>query len=120
MPRLDQRPVRIADLMDPDLRRVPSWNYLAVHCTVQAQLLEGEAAKDALQAKVDGHAAELEKVRKDAADGLSEAVKARVALIKTADDFKVDKADEMNDRQIKEAVIKAARGDSALDLSQKS
>ncbi|WP_296873237.1 FMN-binding negative transcriptional regulator [Tibeticola sp.] len=32
----------------PDLRRVPSWNYLAVHCTVQAQLLEGEAAKDAL------------------------------------------------------------------------
>lgn len=87
---------------------------------LQTRLDTTEAAKDALQAKVDGHAAELEKVRKDAADGLSEAVKARVALIKTADDFKVDKADEMNDRQIKEAVIKAARGDSALDLSQKS
>ena len=87
---------------------------------LQTRLDTTEAAKDALQAKVDGHAAELEKVRKDAADELSEAVKARVALIKTADDFKVDKADEMNDRQIKEAVIKAARGDSALDLSKKS
>ena len=32
----------------PDLQRVPSWNYLAVHCTVQAKVLEGEAAKDAL------------------------------------------------------------------------
>ena len=32
----------------PDLARVPTWNYIAVHCTVQAQVLEGEAAKDAL------------------------------------------------------------------------
>ncbi|MDO5087291.1 MAG: FMN-binding negative transcriptional regulator [Comamonadaceae bacterium] len=32
----------------PDRERVPTWNYLAVHCTVQARLLEGEAAKDAL------------------------------------------------------------------------
>lgn len=87
---------------------------------LQTRLDTTEAAKDALQAKVDGHAAELEKVRKDAADGLSEAVKARVAILQTAADYHVDKADEMNDRQIKEAVIKAARGDSALDLSQKS
>ena len=87
---------------------------------LQTRLDTTEAAKDALQAKVDGHAAELEKVRKDAADGLSEAVKARVAILQTAADYRVDKADEMTDRQIKEAVIKAARGDSALDLSQKS
>ncbi|MFM7331118.1 MAG: FMN-binding negative transcriptional regulator, partial [Brachymonas sp.] len=31
-----------------DLARVPTWSYLAVHAVVQAHLLEGEAAKDAL------------------------------------------------------------------------
>lgn len=32
----------------PDLLRVPTWNYLAVHCTVQATLVAAPAAKDAL------------------------------------------------------------------------
>jgi transcriptional regulator len=32
----------------PDLIRVPTWNYVAVHCTVQAEILDGHAAKDAL------------------------------------------------------------------------
>lgn len=32
----------------PDLARVPTWNYLTVHCTVQATLIEDPAAKDAL------------------------------------------------------------------------
>ncbi|MCJ0763221.1 FMN-binding negative transcriptional regulator [Variovorax terrae] len=32
----------------PDLARVPSWNYLAVHCTVQATLIEDPLAKDRL------------------------------------------------------------------------
>lgn len=32
----------------PDLARVPTWNYIAVHCTVEAEVLDGEAAKDAL------------------------------------------------------------------------
>ena len=32
----------------PDLARVPTWSYLAVHCTVQTQFLEGDTAKDAL------------------------------------------------------------------------
>ncbi|HSV51980.1 MAG TPA: FMN-binding negative transcriptional regulator [Burkholderiaceae bacterium] len=32
----------------PDLARVPSWNYLAVHCTVQATLIEDPPAKDRL------------------------------------------------------------------------
>ncbi len=36
----------------PDLARVPTWNYLAVHCTVQATLLEDPAAKDALLKKL--------------------------------------------------------------------
>jgi transcriptional regulator len=32
----------------PDLARVPTWNYVTVHCTVQATLIEEPAAKDAL------------------------------------------------------------------------
>lgn len=32
----------------PDLARVPTWNYLAVHCTVRARLVEEPMAKDAL------------------------------------------------------------------------
>ena len=32
----------------PDVARVPTWNYLAVHCTVQAKLIEDPAGKDAL------------------------------------------------------------------------
>ncbi|MBC5783492.1 FMN-binding negative transcriptional regulator [Ramlibacter sp. USB13] len=36
----------------PDLQRVPSWNYLAVHCKVQARLVEDAVAKDALLKKL--------------------------------------------------------------------
>lgn len=36
----------------PDLVRVPTWNYLAVHCTVQATLLDEQAAKDKLLKKL--------------------------------------------------------------------
>jgi transcriptional regulator len=36
----------------PDLQRVPSWNYLAVHCEVQARLVEDPAAKDRLLKKL--------------------------------------------------------------------
>lgn len=32
----------------PDRQRVPTWNYLAVHCKVQARLVEDAHAKDAL------------------------------------------------------------------------
>ncbi|RZJ25071.1 MAG: FMN-binding negative transcriptional regulator [Haliea sp.] len=38
----------------PDLARVPTWNYLAVHCTVQATLIEDPSAKDALLKKLIG------------------------------------------------------------------
>ncbi len=38
----------------PDLARVPTWNYLAVHCTVQASLVEGAEAKDRLLKKLIG------------------------------------------------------------------
>lgn len=38
----------------PDLARVPTWNYLAVHCTVQATLVEEPQAKDRLLKKLIG------------------------------------------------------------------
>ena len=38
----------------PDLQRVPSWNYVAVHCTVQARLVEQGAEKDALLKRLIG------------------------------------------------------------------
>jgi predicted FMN-binding regulatory protein PaiB len=38
----------------PDLARVPTWNYLAVHCTVQATLIEDPVGKDALLKKLIG------------------------------------------------------------------
>lgn len=38
----------------PDLARVPSWNYLAVHCTVRARLVEAPDGKDALLKKLIG------------------------------------------------------------------
>jgi transcriptional regulator len=38
----------------PDLARVPTWNYLAVHCVVQATLIEDPLAKDQLLKKLIG------------------------------------------------------------------
>ena len=38
----------------PDLARVPTWNYLTVHCTVQASLIDEPQAKDALLKKLIG------------------------------------------------------------------
>ncbi|MGJ7567138.1 FMN-binding negative transcriptional regulator [Variovorax sp. GB1R11] len=38
----------------PDLARVPTWNYLAVHCTVEARLVEEPGAKDVLLKKLIG------------------------------------------------------------------
>ena len=36
----------------PDMARVPTWNYLAVHCTVQASLIEQPDQKDQLLKKL--------------------------------------------------------------------
>jgi transcriptional regulator len=38
----------------PDLQRVPSWNYLTVHCKVRARLVEDPVAKDRLLKKLIG------------------------------------------------------------------
>jgi transcriptional regulator len=36
----------------PDLTRVPSWNYLTVHCSVEARLIEDDFGKDRLLKKL--------------------------------------------------------------------
>ena len=38
----------------PDLARVPTWTYLAVHCAVEARLIEDDAGKDNLLKKLIG------------------------------------------------------------------
>lgn len=38
----------------PDLARVPTWNYVAVHCTVQARLIDEPEAKEALLQQLIG------------------------------------------------------------------
>ena len=61
---LKARPKALAAFLGPhayqspsiyaDRQRVPSWNYLAVHCTVQATLIEEADAKDRLLKKLIG------------------------------------------------------------------
>jgi transcriptional regulator len=61
---LQARPVAVASFLGPhaylspkvypDLARVPTWNYLAVHCTVRASLVEDPLAKDRLLKKLIG------------------------------------------------------------------
>ncbi len=61
---LQQRPAAVVTFLGPhafqspkiypDLARVPSWNYLAVHCTVAATLVDDARSKDALLKKLIG------------------------------------------------------------------
>jgi transcriptional regulator len=61
---LEQRPTAVATFLGPhayqspriypDLARVPSWTYLAVHCTVSATLIHEPLAKDRLLKKLIG------------------------------------------------------------------
>lgn len=85
----------------------------------QTEIDKVTAEKDTAQAKLDAREQELEKVKKESQEKLDEAIKERVELLKTAENFKVDKADEMSNLDIKKAVIKAVRGDS-ISLDGKS
>ena len=73
--------------------------------------------RDTLKARVDGFAAELDKVKADALTVATAQVKARAELEKVAEGFKVDHAGK-TDREVKEAVIKLQRADA--DLTGKS
>lgn len=61
---LERRPTAVVSFLGPhaylspsvypDLARVPTWNYLAVHCTVEATLIQDVEAKDRLLKKLIG------------------------------------------------------------------
>lgn len=74
-----------------------------------------EAARDGLQAKVDGHAAALVAAREDAL----KSVQARAKIEADATALGVTFAQDAKDADIRTAVIKHVRGDS-LDLTGKS
>lgn len=78
-----------------------------------------EAKADTLQADNKKLDEQLKTIKKEHADGLNESVKQRVSLLSVAEKHKIEKADEMTDRQIKEAVITSVRGD-AMELDKKS
>lgn len=87
--------------------------------TLQTKLDTTEAERDTLKAENAKFDEKLKTKEKEHADGLNEAVKQRVSLLSVAAEHKIEKADEMTDREIKEAVIKAVRGDG-MDLTAKS
>ena len=96
---------------------------VANHLTVQAAALTAtaaradaaEAARDALQAQIDGHAAALTAAREDAL----RTAQARTRLEADAQGLGVAFAQDATDAGIRTAVIKHVRGDS-LDLTGKS
>lgn len=86
---------------------------------LQTKLDAMEAKADTLQAENTKLTEQLKNKDKEHADGLNEAVKQRVSLLSVAAVHKIEKADEMSEREIKQAVIKAVRGDG-MDLTAKS
>ena len=72
------------------------------------------AERDTLKAKVEN----AEQVRKDALEKARKEIKARAELELSVSEFKIDKIDELSDREIKEIVIKTVRKDA--DLTGKS
>lgn len=82
---------------------------------------KAEAERDAAVADKDKAVKDLENAKKDGvgSDKFNEEVKKRVDLLNTAKKAGVEKADEMDEKGIKCAVIKSVRGDS-VDLDDKS
>jgi len=83
---------------------------------------EKQKKLDELQAKYDAALSDLAKEKKERADEekaqlekFYAAVAERVKMLETAKAHKLDKAEEMTNRQIMEAVIRAARPDVNLD-----
>lgn len=92
----------------------------------QADLKEQQGRLDSLQAKYDSLLADSEKVKKaqeeekaKVKENFDSAVKERVEMLETAKKFNIDKAEELSDKDIKLAVIRAVHGDS-LKMDSKS
>lgn len=75
------------------------------------------AERDAAKATVDAKDKEIAQLKSAAADekAIAERVNARIALVKAADEAGVDKAESMDDKSIKAAIIGKAFADVSLD-----
>ena len=90
------------------------------------QITDAKKDNDTLQAKFDALTADLDKEKAERKTDAEEnkknfdaAVKDRVSLLAVAAKHKIEKADEMSDKDIKIAVIKSVRGDN-FNLDGKS
>ena len=126
---------RVESMADTNLTKIRLDSGIEYDCAPEVKVeiekmrkdsAEKVKAYDTLQAKFDAIDAELKKEKegraKDAEENkknFDEAVKNRVALLKVAEEHKIEKADAMTDTEIKTAVIKAVRGDS-INLEGKS
>jgi hypothetical protein len=97
-------------------------------CAPEVKIVVEQMRKDAavqkknqetLQAKYDSAEATTKQLKEDATKketefkaNFDEAVKSRVEILETAKQHNIDKADEMQDKDIKIAIIKKVRGDS--------
>ena len=93
---------------------------------LEKKISEMKSEQDKLQANYDASLADNETLKKDAEKAAEEskknfdsAVKSRVELLAVASKHKIEKADEMSDKEIKIAVIKSVRGDK-FNLNGKS
>lgn len=91
----------------------------AQRIALQKEIDKLTAERDALNAKISENITKLRDMKEDSEENIKAIVKARVELLKTAESFRVDKADDMDDKDIKIAVIKAVRGDE-FDPKDKS
>lgn len=94
--------------------------------TQAEKISEMKSEQDKLQAKYDASLADNEKLKSDAEKTAEEfknnfdsAVKNRVELLQIAAKHKIEKADELSDKEIKISVVKKVRGDK-FNLDGKS
>lgn len=74
---------------------------------------------DALNSELETARKEVEKTKEESKANFDSEVKARVEMLETANSFKIDKAEEMSNKDIKIAIVKSVKGDS-FNLDGKS
>lgn len=107
-------------LADPEvIQELEKMRKDSANCLKELDELKGRF--DSLQAERDTYktkADSLEKVRKDAFEEAKKVIRERMSLENSVQEFKLDKIEDLSDREIKVSVLKELRKD--FDLSEKS
>ena len=74
---------------------------------------------DALNSELETARKEVEKAKEESKANFDSEVKARVEMLETAKTFKIDKSEEMSNKDIKIAIVKSVKGDN-FNLDGKS